>query len=190
MATHTIYGKTCKVKVNLPKSVDKNTKRVLTEIAKNCLEPASQKIANAIIKDVDMRIGVLINSLKKSKVHSSALETAIREFLGFYLNHGFQFGKDMVPPEASEDAEESGDEEFTGAKQEATNIFELLKQQYNYKKAMAKVKGRPREMGAILFYCMDLTRLAFEAGLTLGLYLSEEKIEEYYKISGGAEYIG
>ncbi|MBI4095468.1 MAG: hypothetical protein HY438_01255 [DPANN group archaeon] len=189
MATQTIYGKTCKVKVHLPKSIDINTKRVLTEIARTCLEQKNQKVANTIIKDVHARIGVLINSLKKSKLHSPALETAIREFLGFYLNHGFQFGKDMVPPEA---AEESDDEEFTGVKQDVTNIFDLLKQQYNYKKAMAKVKGRPREMGAILFYCMDLTRLAFEAGLTLGLYLSEEKIDEYYKEFGGKEvaYIG
>ncbi|MBI2040768.1 MAG: hypothetical protein HYT16_01575 [DPANN group archaeon] len=189
MATHIIYGKTCKVKVNIPKSLDENTRRVLAEIAKNCLEPKNQKIANTIIKDVTARINVLINSLKKSKLHSPALETAIREFLGFYLNHGFQFGKDMVPPEATEEPD-SG--EFTGVKQEVTNVYELLKQQYNYKKSMAKVKGRPREMGAILFYCMDMTRLAFEAGLTLGLYLSEEKIEEYYNEFGGKEvaYIG
>ncbi len=191
MATYAVYGKTCKIKINIPKTVDANTKKVLTEIAKNCLETKNQKIASDIVKDVLSRTGTLISSLKKSNVHSAPLEKSIREFLGFYLNHGFQFGKDLVPPEASEESDESENEEPEGEEQESANVYDLLKEQYNYKKVMSKIKGKSKEIGTIMFYCMDITRLAFEAGLLLGLYLSEEKIEQYYSVFGKeAAYIG
>jgi hypothetical protein len=172
MVKHTIRGKSCTVDVDIPAYMDEETKKVLFDLMKHCLDEARQKEALHSINNLMDMTGVLIGALKKVGEGSKHLEKTIREMVGTHLNHGFAVGKT-----------------YTMVDTKLAGILE--EQQEEYTKVLEKL---PKEGGLAvsLFYCINLGRMAYETGFMLGTFLSEEKVEKYFMQAAKKEeeYIG
>ncbi len=168
-----IKGKTCSLVLDLPNYIDDTTKDVLVEIFSYCLDEESKDKVLGTVKDLLIQTRKLINSLKKSKKHSKQLEDGIRKFIGLHLNHGFKIGSYYTP---GEDGEELAD---------------VISDQLNYGKILAGLTAQKKSIGETVFFCMDLARMAFETGLMLSYYLSEELVEQHQnELRKMSSYIG
>ncbi|HLD57849.1 MAG TPA: hypothetical protein VJA47_06060 [archaeon] len=170
---HRIKGRTCSLVLDLPNYLDESTRDVLLEIFSYCLDEESRDKVLGSVKDLLIQTRKLVNSLKKSKKHSKQLEDGIRKFIGIHLNHGFQIGSYYTP---GEDGEELAD---------------VISDQLNYGKVLAGLPSQKKKIGETIFFSLDLARMAFETGLMLSYYLSEELVEQHQnELRKMSSYIG
>ena len=173
MAKYRIKGKTCSFNLNLPNYVDDNTKTILTNIFSYCLDEESRnKVLEAIEVLLDQTNG-LIQSLKDSKKHDKEAERGIREFIGLHLKHGYDLGTYYTPGE------------------DGPEIVDVIADQFDYNSILQNLPKTKLVTSEIIFYCLDLSRLAIETGLMLSYYLSEELVEKHQtEIKKAISYIG
>ena len=173
MSKHKIRGKTCSLVLDLPNYLDEKTRDVLVNIFGYCLDEESRDKVLYAVKNLLTQIRKLINSLKKSKKHTAEIERGIREFLGIQLNHGFEIGNYYTPGE------------------DGPEIIDVLVEKFNYSRVIAKLPTNKKKTAEGVFYCLDLASLAFETGLMLSYYLSEELVEQNQnELKKTSSYIG
>ncbi len=170
---HKIKGKTCSLVLDLPNYMDDTTRDVLVNIFSYCLDEESRDKVLDAVRTLLTQIRKLINSLKKTKKHTAEIERGIREFLGTQLNHGFSIGFYYAPGE------------------EGPEIIDVLVDKFNYSRLLSKLPQNKKKTAEGIFYCLDLASLAFETGLMLSYYLSEELVEQNQKeLRKMSSYIG
>lgn len=173
MVKYKIKGKTCSLVLDLPNYLDEKTRDVLTNIFSYCLDEESRDKVLDAIRNLLTQIRKLINSLKKSKKYTAALERGIREFLGIQLNQGFVIGSYYTPGE------------------DGPEIIDILVEKYNYSRLLSRLPQEKKKTAEGVFYCLDLASLAFETGLMLSYYLSEELVEQHQnELKKISSYIG
>ena len=173
MTKYRIKGKTCSFNLKIPNYVDDNTKTILTGIFGYCLdEESKEKVLEAIDTLITQTNG-LIKSLKDSKKYDKEVEQGIREFVGLHLKHGYDIGTYYTPGE------------------DGPELIDVVGDQFDYNKIVSNLKGSKKSISEVIFYCLDLSRLAFETGLMLAYYLSEELVEQHQtEIKKAISYIG
>ena len=118
-------------------------------------------------------IELSVKVLKEANKHTKQLEDSIREFVGIQLNMGFSVGNYYTPGE------------------DGPEISEAVEEKMEYSKIVFGLPATKRAIGELVFYCMDLSRLAFETGMMLSYYLSEELVEQHQKeLKKSTFYIG
>ncbi len=162
MTKHRIKGRTCSLVIDLPDYLDDKTKSVLVNIFNYCLDEESKEKVLGEVADLLKQTRKLINSLKKDGKYTNELERGIREFIGTQLNIGFEIGSSYTP---GEDGKE---------------LTEILSDQYNYSRLISILPKTKRKEAEKVFFIMDLSVMAFEAGLMLSYHLSEELVEQHY----------
>ena len=161
MVKYRIKGRNCSLVLDLPKYMDESTKDVLVKVFAFCLDNESKEKVLGTVKNLLSEIRILITSLKKNKKHTAELEKTIREFLGLQVNRGFEIGSYYTPGE-----------------EDGRDLSEILSENVNYGKVISKLPASKKAAASTVFACMDLSVLAFETGLMLSYYLSEELVEQ------------
>ena len=174
MVKYKIKGMTCSIVLDLPKYMDESTKDVLIKVFGYCLDEESKEKVLGTVQNLLTEIRRLINFLKKSKKHTIELENTIREFLGSQVNRGFEIGSYYTPGE-----------------EEGRDLSEILSNSVDYGKTISKLSDSKKAAASTIFTCMDLAILAFETGLMLSYYLSEELVEQHQnELRKSTYYIG
>ena len=162
MVKYRIKGRTCSFVLDLPKYIDDSTKDVLIKVFSYCLDRESKDKVLTSVKNLLNETRKIINMLKKSKKHTQELESGIREFIGLQVNRGFEIGSYYTPGE-----------------EDGRDLSEILSESVNYGKIITKLPATKMATGSAVFACMDIAVLAFETGLMLSYYLSEELVEQH-----------
>ncbi len=173
MSKYNIKGKTCSFNIKIPDYVDENTKNILINIFGYCLDEDSKDKVLEAIEVLFSQTNGLINSLKESKKHDKEVEKGIREFIGLHLKHGYDIGTFYMPGE------------------DGPELVDIIADQFEYAPILENLPKAKLGVSEIVFYCLDLSRLAIETGLMLAYYLSEELVEQHQtEIKKAVSYIG
>lgn len=170
MVKHIIKGKTCKISIDIPAYWDQNTRSVLEQLMRYCLDEDNQKEVIGAINNLVLMENKLLESLKKIKQHSAKFEKKAREFIGMNLNHGFRLGTNYPLPDNAR--------------------LDMADQMQEYSRLIRKVPTEKINL-VLIFYGFYLGRLAYETGFMLGTYISKERVEEYKEqIERDMSYVG
>ena len=191
MAVHTIKGLTCSVKVDIPPYLDEKTKKVLLTVLKYCLEPGNRKKVMASMNNLLSHVSILMDWLRKSNQYEAEVEKAVRDFVGLHLNHGFLVGQSYAEADDSESSQGSDGDDEEEDDAPSVGLEKILSEQMDYQPVLERIDSAKKTTAVVLFYAMDLARLAFETGLLLSHYLSEDMVEKHYKkLQKETGYIG
>ncbi|MBI4173436.1 MAG: hypothetical protein HY519_01835 [Candidatus Aenigmarchaeota archaeon] len=193
MVVHTIKGVTCSVKVDIPPYMDEKTKAVLLTVLKYCLEPKYRAKVMKSMNNLLSHVSVLMDWTRKVNQYDSTVEKAVRDFVGLHLNHGFLIGQKYAETEQAESGAANDEEDEDGADeaQPSGSLEHVLAEQMDYKPLLDRLDDSRKQTAVIMFYSLDLARLAIETGLMLSNYLSADLIEKHYqKLKKEIEYIG
>ncbi len=170
---HRISGKTCSFYIDLPKNLDEDSKRLLTRIMGYCLDRKYKKSVLESVNDLENQIKTLMRSLKSSGKYDKSVERGVREFVGMHLNDGFEIGINYTP------------------RDEGRDLIEVIEDEADFWPIVDNLPKSKQGVSEIIFFCLDLGRLAFETGLMLSYYVSEDMVEKHQKqLSKATSYIG
>jgi len=158
-----IKGKTCSFNLNLPKQLDQTTKEILINIFSYCLDEESKDKVSEAVENLLQQTDDLIKSIKDAKKYDKSIEQGIREFIGIHVKHGFDVGMYYTPGE------------------DGPELLDVISDQFDYNKIVSSLSGTKEALAEIIFYCLDLARLAEETGMVLAYYLEEELVEQNQK---------
>ncbi|MBI2676097.1 MAG: hypothetical protein HYX24_06575 [Candidatus Aenigmarchaeota archaeon] len=172
MVLHRIRGRSCTVDVDIPAYMDGSTKKILITILQYCLEEKYQKSATESINKLMKSLAELFGWLKEHEIYHPVIEKNVRDFVGLHLNHGFEIGLRYYPYEGEgEDDEEGGGGEKT--------LQKILQKQINLEAAAIELPENRQTIGSLIFHCLNLGRIAYETGLMLSVFLSEDMVEKH-----------
>ena len=160
MVKQIIKGKTCTIAIDIPAYWDPNTKSVLDQLMRYCLDKDKQREVIVALNNLITMENKLIESLKTVGEHSKEFEEKARKFIGMNLNHGFRLGSNY--PLAD------------------TARLDMIDQMQEYQKLITELPTEKVTWG-LIFYGFYLGRLAYETGFMLGTFISKERVEEYRK---------
>ena len=160
MVKQIIKGKTCKIAIDIPAYWDQNTKGVIEQLMRYCLDEDKQREVIDMLNSLVTMENKLIESLKGVNQYSANFEKQAREFIGMNLNHGFRLGSNYRLTDNAR--------------------LDMIDQVQEYQKLVARLPT-DNVMWVLIFYGFYLGRLAYETGFMLGTYISKERVEEYRK---------
>ncbi len=173
MAEYKVKGEEEEFVVELPELVDERTKEVIDKTLKKCVEPEKQeKVMNAFNRVIS-QTNSIVDNLKEDERYDEKLEEDIRRFVGIEIKKGFDIGKLTIQPE------------------EVETVHEAIGEKMEYEgKVIEDLPEELQEFSRYIFGCLELGRISFESGLTLGILISMEKADEFYREeSDGVSYI-
>ena len=170
MVNHTIKGKTCTIAIDIPAYWDENTRNVLQQLMRYCLDEDKQKEIIGALNNLVTMENKLMESLKAIKQQSKKSEDKAREFIGMNLNHGFRLGSNCPLPDAAR--------------------LDMIDQMQEYQRLVNELPT-DNITWILIFYGFYLGRLAYETGFMLGTFISKERVEEYKEeIMRDMSYVG
>lgn len=167
MVDFKVQGKETEFVVDLPKLVDKKTKKIIEKTLKKCVEPDKQDKAMQALNKVLSQTNAVIEEIKKQDKYHESLEKNVRKFVGIQLHKGFEIGIKAIQPH------------------EVDIVREEIAKDMVYEGEV--IEGLPEKIqkdAKFIFACLELTRITIEAGLTLGILISMEKADQFYKEEG------
>ncbi len=164
MPEYKIEGKDTEFVVELPELIDERTKEVIEKTLKQCVEPGNQEKVMQVFNQLLSQTNALIEELKKDGNYHENIEEDVRRFVGIHMKKGFKIGDKAIQPyEVGIVKEEIGEQmEYEG------DVIDNLPDEY-------------QEVAKDLFTALELGKMAFEAGLVIGILISTEQADKFYK---------
>lgn len=173
MAEYEVKGEEEEFIVELPELADERMKKIIEKTLKNCVEPERQNKVMETFNRVISQTNAIIDNLKEDEKYHEKLEEDIRRFVGIHVKKGFDMARGTIQP------------------QEVEEVHEALGERMIYEGEV--IEDLPEDLQSFsryIFGCLELGRMALETGLILGILISTEKVDEFYKEkSDGISYI-
>ncbi len=186
MVLHQIRGKTCSIEVDIPVFMDDSTKKVLITILQYCLEDKYRKQVTTSVNKLMESLSQLFGWLKEHDIYDPLIEKSVRDYAGLHLNHGFEIGLRYYPYETEPEGDDE-EEDTEGAK----TIEKILQKEVNFDEVAKRLPQSRQTIGGLIFHCLNLGRLAYETGLILSVYLSEDMVEKHqHEMRSEGSYVG
>jgi len=164
MAEYKIKGKNTEFVVELPELIDKKTKEVIEKTLKQCVEPKNQEKVMKVFNQLLSQTNLLMDELKKDGSYHKEIEKDVRRFVGIHMKKGFKIGDKAIQPH------------------EVDIVRDAIKSQMAYEgDVIENLPEDYQEIAKDLFISLELGRMAFEAGLVIGILISTEQAEKFYE---------
>ncbi len=160
-----IKGKDTEFVVELPELVDEQTKEIIEKTLKQCVKPQNQEKVMQVFNQLLSQTKALMNELKKDGHYHENIEKDVRRFVGIHMKKGFEVGDKAIQPHEVDIVQRAmGREQM---KYEG-DVIDNLPEDY-------------QEVAKDLFTSLELGRMAFEAGLVIGILISTEEADKFYQ---------
>ncbi len=167
MVEYRIKGQKNDFVVDLPEHIDQRTKDIIEKTLKKCVEEKNQDRVMGAINQLISQTNAIITQLKEDGKYDEKLEKDIREFVGIHMKKGFDIGSQVIQPD------------------EVQVVQKALAENMEYEKdGIEELKKPARGTARYILGSLELGKMSFEVGVTLGILISMEKADLFY--SNGA----
>lgn len=161
MPTYRVKGKTCDIKVDIPKEVDEKTKELILNTVGECLDSEYERQALHEISRLMGDVNTLVKHTKKDGYYDRLTESALRQLVGIYLQRGVHLGKHF---------ESNPDHVLKVIQMQHANIVQP---------SLSKLKGKKKWMAEYLLQCLLIGKQCYEAGLAISAFMTMDKQKKF-----------
>ncbi|MBI1973345.1 hypothetical protein HYS54_00885 [Candidatus Micrarchaeota archaeon] len=161
MVKYRVKGKTCDIRVDIPREVDEKTKQLILSTLQECLSSDYEKQALHEISRLMGDVNALVSHLKKDGLHDRITELAFRQLVGIYLQRGVHLGKHF---EAQPD-----------------HVLKVIQMQHAniVQPSLSKLRGKKKKMAEYILQSLLIGKQCYEAGLSISAFMSMDKQKKF-----------
>ena len=161
MPSYKVKGKTCNIKVDIPKEIDEKTRELILKMVGECLDNDLEKQALHEISRLMGDVSTLVKHMKKDGYYDRITESAFRQLVGIYLQRGVHLGKHF---------ESNPDHVLKVIQMEHPSIVQP---------SLSKLHGEKKKMAEYMLQCLLIGKQCYEAGLSISAFMTMDKQKKF-----------